>query len=106
MLFCQENETSSSKSTSSNDSQSSNDINGSDGSDHTQTTPSSVSISDPEAEAQAVAEAVAAKFILKTREEYRIPQSTVTALVKDVDGLYSSAIERAKDTLLAKIAEP
>ena len=42
---------------------------------------------------------------MKIREEYRIPQSTVDALIKDVDGLYTSAIERTKNTFLAKIGE-
>ncbi len=98
VLFCQQNETSSSNSTSSNsnDSESNSSPNDDDVDDHTRTTPSC---------SRSEAEAVAAKFILKTREEYRIPQSTVTALIKDVDELYSSAIERSKDTLFENIAE-
>ncbi len=96
VLHCQENETNSSNSSnsssSSNNSEQNEDDDGNDTS-HTSTTPS------------ASAELSAAKFVLKTREEYRIPQSTCTALIKDVDELYSSAIERAKDRVLAVIAE-
>ena len=43
---------------------------------------------------------VAATFLLKTREEYRIPQSTVNKLLQDVTGLVSSALDHAKDDLI------
>ena len=45
---------------------------------------------------------VAATFVLKTREEYRIPQSTVDKLLQDVTGFVSSALSKAKHDLMRK----
>lgn len=47
----------------------------------------------------------AAKFVMKTRKEYRLPQSTVNALITDVDELCSSAIGRMKNAFFAQIED-
>lgn len=121
VLFIQQNETSSSSSTSSNsnypesrsqqvdrgEDHEDRDEDSNDAFDHTHSPPSPCPPPDPDSNSSSIDEAkvVAVKFIMKIREEYRIPQSTVIGLIKDVDDLYSSAIEKAKDTVLAKFTE-
>lgn len=46
-----------------------------------------------------------AKFIMKTREEYRIPQSTVNALIQDVDDLCCLTVDRVKTAFFTQIEE-
>ena len=44
-----------------------------------------------------------AKFILKVREEYRIPQSTVDKVLQDVSALCYSAVDNFKDEVFQRI---
>lgn len=48
-------------------------------------------------------ENIAARFILKTREEYRIPQSTVDNILKDVGEMISAGIDGVKNEFLKRI---
>lgn len=65
--------------------------------EHTQNPPTSTSA------AAAIARHVPARFIMKVREEYRIPQSTVNCLLQDVSSLCSSTTERVKDAIFERI---
>ncbi len=44
----------------------------------------------------------AAKFVLKARDEYRIPQSTVNKLLKDVAELVTSGVHQTQQIFLKK----
>lgn len=48
---------------------------------------------------------LAAMFIMKTRESYRLPQSTIDSLLHDVSELCSSTVEDLKDQFFKRMAE-
>ena len=45
---------------------------------------------------------VPGRFVMKIREVYSIPQSTVNNLLEDVTGLCTSSLDKVKDDLLHK----